>query len=39
MLCKRAELIRTVELEALVSLMGLGACALLLIAFWGLTPR
>ncbi|WP_156928910.1 hypothetical protein [Bradyrhizobium sp. th.b2] len=24
-------------LEAVVPLMGLGACALLLIAFWGLT--
>lgn len=26
-------------LEAVVPLMGLGACALLLIAFWGLTLR
>ena len=26
-------------LEAVVLLMGLGACALLLIAFWGLTLR
>ncbi|MGF6309100.1 hypothetical protein ABIB82_002847 [Bradyrhizobium sp. i1.8.4] len=41
----RAHALRTgevdsaMELEALVSLMGLGVCALLLIAFWGLTSR